>query len=206
MSAIEARYTLSREHRDNSRRTPFHGQAEAHLLEHHQLAGREAREHGDHDQRRPRDHSGRGPDAVRNRLRVVRRLVKPLPDPAQGAETSEIVLSDDFSPVALQGIDQFSHAEIIYVFDRVGPSGVERGFRRPRGNAAWPEVGIFAQRARNRPNRLGSTIVRIVGCEGRVLRVIALDAIDGTPVLGIKPVMWQFLPREPVKQPAGRTN
>lgn len=119
-----------------------------------------------------------------------------------GAETSEIVLSDDFSPAALQGIDQFSHAEIIYVFDRVDPSDVERGSRRPRGNEAWPEVGIFAQRGKNRPNRLGSTMVPIVGCEGRVLRVVALDAIDGTPVLDIKPVMQEFLPREPVKQPA----
>lgn len=117
-------------------------------------------------------------------------------------ETSEIVLTDDFPPAALQGIDQFSHAEIICVFDRVDPSGVERGSRRPRGNEARPEVGIFAQRAKNRPNRLGSTMVRIVGHEGRVVRVVALDAIDGTPVLDIKPVMQEFLPREAVHQPA----
>ena len=118
-----------------------------------------------------------------------------------GAETAELVLSDDFPPAALQGIDQFSHAEIIYIFDRVDPSGVERGSRHPRGNQAWPDVGIFAQRGKNRPNRLGTTMVRIVGCEGHVLRVVGLDAIDGTPVVDIKPVMQEFLPREPVKQP-----
>jgi len=119
-----------------------------------------------------------------------------------GAEASEIVLSDEYSAAALQGIDQFSHAEIIYVFDRVDPARVDRASRHPRNNEAWPEVGIFAQRARNRPNRLGTTMVRIIGHEGRVLRVVALDAIDGTPVLDIKPVMQEFLPREPVRQPS----
>jgi tRNA (Thr-GGU) A37 N-methylase len=66
-------------------------------------------------------------------------------------------------------------------------------------------VGIFAQRARARPNRLGTTIVRIISCEGARLRVRGLDAIDGTPVLDIKPVMAEFLPREPVRQPAWST-
>ncbi|MCL6508048.1 MAG: TrmO family methyltransferase [Bryobacteraceae bacterium] len=66
---------------------------------------------------------------------------------------------------------------------------------------AWPRVGIFAQRAKGRPNRLGSTIVEIVGRESRRLRVLGLDAVHGSPVLDIKPVMAEFLPREPVRQP-----
>jgi tRNA (Thr-GGU) A37 N-methylase len=78
---------------------------------------------------------------------------------------------------------------------------VERGARHPRGNTAWSKVGIFAQRGKGRPNRLGVTIVEIVGREGRVLTVTGLDAIDGTPVLDIKPVMTEFLPRTPVRQP-----
>jgi tRNA (Thr-GGU) A37 N-methylase len=53
-----------------------------------------------------------------------------------------------------------------------------------------------------RPNRLGATVVRILGRSGRVLQVGGLDAIDGTPVLDIKPVMKEFLPREPVTQAA----
>ena len=119
-----------------------------------------------------------------------------------GAEVAEIVLSDDFDADALEGIDQFSHAEIIFVFDRVDPARIERGARHPRNNDAWPKVGIFAQRGKNRPNRLGSTVARIVEHQGRILRVAELDAIDGTPVLDIKPVMQEFLPREPVRQPA----
>src|SRR5262249_18728471 len=85
---------------------------------------------------------------------------------------------------------------------RVDPSGVVVGARHPRNNPAWPRVGIFAQRAKGRPNRLGSTIVRILGRDGRRVRVAGLDAVDGTPILDIKPVMAEFLPREPVRQPA----
>jgi tRNA (Thr-GGU) A37 N-methylase len=62
-------------------------------------------------------------------------------------------------------------------------------------------VGIFAQRAKDRPNRLGTTIVEIAGREGSVLTVIGLDAIDGTPVIDIKPVMAEFLPRGAIRQP-----
>jgi tRNA (Thr-GGU) A37 N-methylase len=118
-----------------------------------------------------------------------------------GGERARIVLADDLDPESLLGIEEFSHAEVIYCFDRVDPSGVVRGARHPRNNTAWPRVGIFAQRARNRPNRIGSTIVRVIGREGRVLHVAELDAIDGTPVLDVKPVMVEFLPREPVRQP-----
>ncbi|MFN3492293.1 MAG: TrmO family methyltransferase, partial [Anaerolineales bacterium] len=64
-----------------------------------------------------------------------------------------------------------------------------------------PQVGIFAQRGKNRPNRIGSTIVRIMKREGRQLHVKGLDAIDGTPILDIKPAMKEFLPREEIKQP-----
>jgi len=76
------------------------------------------------------------------------------------------------------------------------------GARHPRNNPAWPRVGIFAQRAKNRPNRLGLTTVAIRGREDRTLYVAELDAVDGTPLLDIKPVMAEFLPRGPMHQPA----
>src|SRR5262249_13189098 len=62
-------------------------------------------------------------------------------------------------------------------------------------------VGIFAQRGSARPNRLGVTIVRLLGCTGRTLHVNGLDAVDGTPVLDIKPVISELLPRDAVRQP-----
>ena len=104
-------------------------------------------------------------------------------------------------PDALEGLEAFSHVEVIYVFDQVGEDEVVTGARHPRGRADWPKVGILAQRGKNRPNRIGATICRIVGVEGRVLRVSGLDAIDGTPVIDIKPVMTGFLPRGDMREP-----
>jgi tRNA (Thr-GGU) A37 N-methylase len=71
----------------------------------------------------------------------------------------------------------------------------------PRGRKDWPRIGIFAQRGRVRPNRLGVTVCRLVRVDGLVLHVEGLDAIDGTPVLDIKPVMSGFLPRGELREP-----
>jgi tRNA (adenine37-N6)-methyltransferase len=119
-----------------------------------------------------------------------------------GGVEASITLADVIGAEALDGIEEFSHAEIIYFFDKVDPTKIVNGARHPRNNPAWPKVGIFAQRGKNRPNRIGSTIVRILRREGSTLHVSGLDAIDGTPVLDIKPVMVEFLPREPVVQPS----
>jgi tRNA-Thr(GGU) m(6)t(6)A37 methyltransferase TsaA len=125
-----------------------------------------------------------------------------LLDDGWDAVAATIELAPSFVPEALAGLEDFSHAEVIFHFDRVPESTIERGARHPRGNTQWPRVGIFAQRAKDRPNRLGSTIVTILGREGRTLTVAGLDAVDGTPVLDIKPVMVEFLPRTSVRQPA----
>lgn len=104
---------------------------------------------------------------------------------------------------ATAGLRDFSHVEVVYVFDRVDPDGVERGSRRPRGNPAWPETGILAQRAKNRPNRIGVTVCELMAVRlGGVIEVRGLDAIDGTPVLDVKPYMAEFGPRGDVLQPA----
>ena len=123
-------------------------------------------------------------------------------DDGWDAEQASIELDDAFEPDALAGLETFSHAEIFFVFDRVAEDAVERGARHPRGNPDWPRVGIFAQRGKDRPNRLGATIVEIVSRSGRTLVVRGLDAVDGTPVVDIKPVMAEFLPRSAVRQPA----
>jgi len=118
-----------------------------------------------------------------------------------GGQESSIALDARFAAEALQGIEDFSHVEVIFVFDRVDPAKVVTGARHPRNNPEWPAVGIFAQRGKNRPNRIGSTICRVLRREGTRLRVAELDAIEGTPVLDLKPVMREFLPREDVRQP-----
>ncbi len=106
-----------------------------------------------------------------------------------------------FGPDALAGLDAFSHAEIVFHFDKVMPEKIESGARHPRGREDWPLTGIFAQRGKNRPNRLGVTVCRILSVEGTRLHVEGLDAIDSTPVIDIKPVMREFLPRGDVRQP-----
>jgi tRNA (adenine37-N6)-methyltransferase len=118
-----------------------------------------------------------------------------------GGEESCIALVEGFGADALKGLSEFSHVEILYYFHEVEASKIVTGARHPRNNPQWPEVGIFAQRGKNRPNQLGSTISRVLRVEGTRLYVSELDAIDKTPVLDIKPIMTEFLPREPVRQP-----
>jgi len=118
-----------------------------------------------------------------------------------GGAQACITLTDAFTPQALTGLDEFSHVEVLFSFHQVQPSQVLCGARHPRNNPAWPRVGIFAQRGKNRPNRIGSTICRVLRVEGVKLYVAELDALDGTPVLDLKPVMREFLPREAVRQP-----
>lgn len=119
-----------------------------------------------------------------------------------GGEVARIELSHDFGPEALFGLSDFSHIEVIFHFDRVPLSKIETGARHPRNNTEWPLVGIFAQRGKNWPNRLGLSTCEVLEMDGTTLTVRGLDAVDGTPVLDIKPVMTAFLPRSKVREPA----
>ena len=119
-----------------------------------------------------------------------------------GGSEARIVLAEGYPAEALLGIEEFSHAEVLYCFDQVAPESVVRGARHPRGNQAWPKVGIFAQRGKNRPNRLGLCSCRILRVDGLTIEVEGLDALDGTPVLDLKPVMTGFLPRGEIREPA----
>lgn len=121
------------------------------------------------------------------------------------AETTVIRLAEEFDESALWGLDTFSHIEVVYVFDRVAADKIEVGARRPRGNPDWPQVGIFAQRAKNRPNRIGVTTCTLLSVDGREIAVRGLDAIDGTPVIDIKPYLKEFGPRGQVRQPEWAT-
>ncbi|HZQ41516.1 MAG TPA: SAM-dependent methyltransferase [Rhizomicrobium sp.] len=114
---------------------------------------------------------------------------------------AEIVLAPRFGPAALAGLSDFSHLEVIFHFDQVPENEINTGARHPRGRTDWPLVGIFAQRGRNRPNRIGVSTCRLLSVEGTRLKVSGLDAVDGTPVLDIKPVMTGFLPRGVVHEP-----
>jgi len=125
-----------------------------------------------------------------------------LSDDAWGAVRSTITLLPPLGVDAVAGLEAFSHIEVVFVFDRVDPDAVCTGSRHPRGNERWPAVGILAQRAKDRPNRIGVTVCRLVAVEGATLVVEGLDAVEGTPVLDIKPYLPEFAPRGDVRRPA----
>jgi|SRR5690348_775547 tRNA (adenine37-N6)-methyltransferase len=124
-------------------------------------------------------------------------------DEKWGTVVAEILLDDSrFGPACLSGLEEFSHVEVIFVFDQLFESEIEHTARHPRDNKRWPRVGIFAQRGRKRPNRLGATICELVSVDGLCVRVRGLDAFDGSPVVDLKPVMKEFLPESgSVRQP-----
>ncbi|HEV7264376.1 MAG TPA: SAM-dependent methyltransferase [Falsiroseomonas sp.] len=123
-------------------------------------------------------------------------------DDGWDAVEAEIVLDPaQLGPEAALGLDAFSHILVVFVFDRLDPAKLERNARHPRGRADWPRAGILAQRGSPRPNRLGVTTCRLLGLDGMRIRVAGLDAVEGTPVLDIKPHMTGFDPRGEVREP-----
>lgn len=105
---------------------------------------------------------------------------------------------------ALEGLEQWSHVLVLFWMHR-DPGGEPPPAdwrRRPRGRADMPLAGVFAQRGRLRPNVIGCTAARIVRIESGRLVVSALDAIDGTPVLDIKPYAPAFDRVEEPRVPA----
>lgn len=131
---------------------------------------------------------------------------KAIQDDYWGDVISEIKLGEAWDESSLDGIETFSHLEIIYVFHLVQDDSIQYVARHPRNNPSFPKVGIFAQRGKNRPNKLGATMVELVSRVGRSVFVKGLDAIDGTPVVDIKPVMEEFLPKTQTKQPEWATD
>ncbi len=103
-----------------------------------------------------------------------------------GSVVSEVVLDESLSD-GLDGLEEFSHILILYWMHRAAEAEPVRVRRRPRGRADMPEVGIFAQRAPQRPNPIGVAAVKLLRREKNRLFVQGLDAINGTPVLDVKP-------------------
>lgn len=118
-----------------------------------------------------------------------------------GDVVSRIELSAKYDAHALDGIEKFSHVEVVFLFHKVPAEEIQHGTRHPRDDPRFPKVGVFAQRNKARPNLIGLTVCPVERREGKTLHVRGLDALDGSPVLDIKPVMQAFLPQEKVRQP-----
>ena len=104
---------------------------------------------------------------------------------------SKIILDEEFK-TGLEGLDFFSHAIIITYLHKATFDRNHHLRRHPKDRKDMPKIGIFAQRAKHRPNPIGITAVKIIGISDNFLIVKGLDAIDGTPVLDVKPYYPQY--------------
>ena len=100
---------------------------------------------------------------------------------------SEIVIDSSLAE-ALDGLEGFSHIIVLYWMHRTA-SGELALKVHPMGRQEVPLQGLFAVRTPNRPNRIGKTTVRLLQRQGNILRVEGLDALDGSPVIDIKPYL-----------------
>ena len=134
---------------------------------------------------------------------VVRSPIKEVADDCWGGILATIELDPElFGPECTLGLDQYSHVEVVFVLDKISQDEIEKGARHPRGRTDWPKMGIFAQRSKGRPNRIGITVCKLESVDGLHIRVRELDAVDGTPVLDVKPYLKGFAPRGEVLEPA----
>jgi tRNA (Thr-GGU) A37 N-methylase len=155
------------------------------------------------DQAEPQDVAHRGPTPIVMVPigKVVGGRSEAIDDHWEAVEATIELAGDRLGVDATAGLAGFSHLEVVFLFHKVADVDVEWGARHPRGRADWPAVGILAQRAKNRPNRIGVSVCRLLAVDGLELRVQGLDAVDETPVLDVKPYMPAFGPRGPVRQP-----
>lgn len=108
---------------------------------------------------------------------------------------SEVVLSEKLAR-ALDGMEAYSHVIVLFWMQLVTERMRARMKTHPRHKRDLPKVGIFAVRERSRPNPIGLTVVELLERKENVLKVRGLDAVDGTPVLDVKPYDYTDVKRE----------
>jgi tRNA (adenine37-N6)-methyltransferase len=117
--------------------------------------------------------------------------------------TKSIIRIDDprFDEESTQGLDEFTHLEIVFFFHLTDKNDLHFGARAARDNPAWPKVGVFGHRNMRRVNWLGVSRCKLHRVDGLDLHVEDLDAVDGSPVLDIKPWFEEMGPRGDADQP-----
>ncbi len=129
----------------------------------------------------------REPVAMRP-IAVVRNGVpEPRPDGWEQLR-SDLIFREELTP-ALDGIETYSHVIVVFHCHLVPEDERTEGRIHPRGDPALPLQGVLATRSQRRPNALGVSVVPLLRRRRNVLRVLGLDAVDGTPVLDIKPYL-----------------
>jgi len=113
---------------------------------------------------------------------------------------SEIIVKEELLE-ALDSIEEFSHIIVLYWMHKLDQSQRSVLKVHPRRQQDLPLVGVFASRSPARPNPIGMTVVRLIGRENNILKVMGTDALNGTPVLDIKPYIPTHDAKDNAKTP-----
>jgi tRNA-Thr(GGU) m(6)t(6)A37 methyltransferase TsaA len=127
-------------------------------------------------------------------LTPIGKVVSPIEemvDENWGKVISKIALSQEYRG-GLEGLEKFSHVIVVTYLHKAKFDPIRHLKRRPRGLDSMPLVGIFSQRSKDRPNPLGITAVKLLRVGDDYIEVQGLDAVNGTPVLDIKPYVPEF--------------
>ena len=135
--------------------------------------------------------SNESSEIIMNTIGFVKNDMKEPGVPAKLREiVSEIEVYDDYAD-GLERIDEYSHAVILYHYHIDRHPDPKPMKQHAHAIESFPAVGIFALRGSDRPNRIGICMVKILEVGQNTLKVAGLDALDGSPVLDIKP----YIPR-----------
>jgi tRNA-Thr(GGU) m(6)t(6)A37 methyltransferase TsaA len=145
------------------------------------------------------------PDMKLKAIGIVRNGVKQPIRHGWSEVVSNIVI-DSHLAEALDGLDQFSHLIVLYWMHQLNPRRKLPLKVHPMGKAELPLMGRFATRSPSRPNPVGQATVRLLERRGNILKVKGLDAIDGTPVIDIKPYIPGYDSATDAKAPRWTTN
>ena len=126
------------------------------------------------------------PSMTLKAIGIVRSEIKQPSRQDRKEIVSDIVIDSSLTE-ALDNLDDFSHIIVLYWMHQLATEGQLRTKIHPKGKQELPLVGLFATRSPHRPNPVGKTTVRLLERQGHILKVEGLDAIDGTPIIDIKP-------------------
>ena len=145
--------------------------------------------------------SGRIVTAAENSGEVTSYKITPVGRVEVKDGKAAIRILDKYIP-ALKGLEEWSHVNVFYWFDR-NDTQQKRSILQvhPRGDSENPLTGVFACRSPVRPNLIALSVCKIKSVEGCTVHVESLDAMDGTPVLDLKPFNPSDSPTEGVKVP-----
>ncbi len=139
------------------------------------------------------------PEITLKPIGIVKSEIKQPVRRKAGDIVSEIIIDKSFTE-SLDNLEEFSHIIVLYWIHksrRPAPKKV-----RPMGNPAHDLMGVFATRSPDRPNPVGKTTVRLLERRGNILKVQGLDAIDGSPVIDIKPYIPGYDSPEDARAPS----